>query len=127
MQSQPDSYLIIPKKLKNKGGPLELKNIKNITPVYEKDGVTGRKLTSGDNLEVIHMTMEKGSYLLPHKTPFDAEFYASSGSAVFVIGEKEFKAAEGSIIFCPGNIEHGIRNDTDHTITVLVIKHLKQQ
>ncbi len=106
---------------------MELKNIKDLKPVYEKDGVTGRKLTSGDNLEIIRMTMEKGAYLAPHKTPFDAEFYASKGNAVFVIGGKEFRAAEGSIIFCPGNIEHGIRNETDHTITVLVIKHLKQQ
>lgn len=105
---------------------MELRNIKNITPVYEKDGVTGRKMTSGDNIEIINMTLEKGADLAPHKTPFDAEFYAAKGNAVFVIAGKEIKAPEGSIIECPGNIEHGIRNDSDREITVLVIKHLKK-
>ncbi len=103
---------------------MELKNIKNITPVYEKDGVTGRKLTAGQNIEIIHMTLEKGAYLLPHKTPFDAEFYAAKGNSVFIIAGKEINASEGSIISCPGSIEHGIRNDSDENITVLVIKHL---
>ena len=103
---------------------MELKIVETMAPVYDKDGVTGRKLTAGQNIEIIHMTLEKGAYLAPHKTPFDAEFYASKGNAVFVIGEKEIAAAEGSIIPCPGNIEHGIRNDSDESITVLVIKHL---
>lgn len=105
---------------------MELKNIKNITPVYEKDGVTGRKLTAGQNIEIIHMTLEKGASLLPHQTPFDAEFYAGKGNAVFIIAGKEINAPEGSLIECPGSIEHGIRNDSDENITVLVIKHLNK-
>ncbi len=106
---------------------MEIRKISTAVPLYDKEGVTGRKLTAGENVEIIHMTLEKGAYLLPHKTPFDAEFYASKGQAVFIIGEKEITAPEGSIISCPGNIEHGIRNDSDETINVLVIKHQKKE
>lgn len=97
-----------------------------LEPIYNKDGVTGRKMTADPNFEIIHMTLEPGANLAPHKTPFDAEFYASKGNAVFIIAGKELNAPEGSIVECPGSIEHGIRNDSDEEITVLVIKHLKK-
>lgn len=103
------------------------KDPKTIEPVYSKDGVTGRSMTKGDHFEIIHMTLEPGANLAPHTTPFDAEFFAHKGNAVYTIEGEEINAVEGTIISCMGNIEHGIRNDSKEQITVLVIKKLKKQ
>jgi len=103
---------------------MKLRDPKTFEPIFNKDGVTGRSLTKGDNFEIIFMTLEPGADLKPHTTPFDAEFFIHKGNAVYVIGGKEIKASEETIISCPGNIEHGIRNDTDEELIVLVIKKL---
>ncbi|MBN2790206.1 MAG: cupin domain-containing protein [Candidatus Delongbacteria bacterium] len=96
-----------------------------LEPIYDQDGIVGRKMTVHPNFEIIHMTLEPKSYLKPHKTPFDSEFFAHKGSAVFTVGDKEINAKEGTIIACPGDIPHGMRNDTDEQIIVLVIKKFK--
>lgn len=102
---------------------MNLRDIRTFDAIYEKDSVTGRRL-SGGKIELVHMTLLRGGDLKPHKTPFGVEFFAMKGDAVFTIDGKEINAPEGSIIKCPGSTEHGIRNDTDSEITVLVIKHL---
>ncbi len=105
---------------------MELKDPKMFEPVYNKNGVVGRKMTVDPNFEIIYMTLEPGSDLPPHTTPFDADFFAHKGNPTYSIGGKEINASEGKMIGCPGNIEHGIRNDSDNEVTVLVIKHLKK-
>ena len=105
---------------------MELKDPAKVEPVYNKNGVAGRKMTVDPNFEIIYMTLEPGADLPPHTTPFDADFFAHKGSPTYTIGGKDFKASEGSIIACPGSTEHGIRNESDEEVTVLVIKHLKK-
>lgn len=104
---------------------MNTKDPKTFEPVYNKDGVTGRKMTVNPNFEIIHMTLEPGANLAPHKTPFDAEFFAHKGDPTYKIAGKEIHAEEGTIIICPGEIEHGISNESDNEITVLVIKKFK--
>lgn len=103
---------------------MNLRNIRTFDAIYDKDSVIGRKL-SGGNIKLVHLTVRQGAELKPHITPFDAEFFAMKGDAVFIIDGKEINAPEGSIVVCPGEIEHGLKNPGSTEITVLVIKHLK--
>ncbi len=98
---------------------------RTLEPIYDQDGVVGRKMLVNPSFEIIHMTLEAGAYLKPHKTPFDSEFFIHKGNAVLLIGNEEIKAEEGTILGCPGDIEHVIRNNTDKQITILVIKKIK--
>lgn len=95
---------------------------KTLETIYNEGGIIGRKMTVHPNFEIIHMTLEPKSDLKPHKTPFDSEFFTHKGNAIFTVGNKEIKANEGTTIACPSEVEHGIRNDTDEEIIVLVIK-----
>jgi quercetin dioxygenase-like cupin family protein len=105
---------------------MELTYPNDLDVVYNKDGIKGSSLTKTDNFEIIYMTLEPGAHLAKHKTPFDAEFFTHKGRAVYIIEDREFNSDEGSIIVCPGEIEHGIRNDSNEQIIVLVIKKFKQ-
>ena len=98
---------------------------KTLEPIYNEGGIVGRKMTIHPNFEIIYMTLEAGADLKPHKTPFDSEFFAYKGEAVFIVGEEEIRTKEGNIIKCDGEIPHGIRNDSNEQITVLVIKKFK--
>jgi len=96
-----------------------------VTPLYNQGGVEGRRISSRDGVEIIHMTLAPGSLLEPHTTPFDAQFFVHRGEAVLLIGHQEIPAPAGAILDCPGDTPHGIRNDTDREISLLVIKYLK--
>jgi len=96
-----------------------------VPPLYEQGGVTGRRISARPGVEIIHMTLEPGARLAPHTTPFDAQFFAHRGTAVFLISEGEVTAPEGTLLDCPGDTPHGIRNDTKKEIAVLVIKYLQ--
>jgi quercetin dioxygenase-like cupin family protein len=96
-----------------------------IPPLYDKDGVVGRSIDSRPGMEIIHMSLEPGALLPPHTTSFDALFFAHQGTAVFLVGDEEIIAEPGTLLDCPGNTPHGIRNDTDSFIAVLVIKRFK--
>ena len=98
---------------------------RTLEPIYNQDGVVGRKMTKTPTFEIIHMTLEAGAYLKPHKTPFDSEFFIHKGTAVLIIGDEEIQAKEGSVLACPGDVDHGIRNESNEQITVLVIKKFK--
>ncbi|HDP93924.1 MAG TPA: cupin domain-containing protein [Candidatus Aminicenantes bacterium] len=96
-----------------------------ITPLYEEGGVTGRRISARPGVEIIHMSLEPGAVLAPHTTPFDAQFFSHQGTAVFMVGDGEITAAQGTLLDCPGSTPHGIRNDTEAAIAVLVIKYLR--
>ncbi|MDA3885646.1 MAG: cupin domain-containing protein [Candidatus Delongbacteria bacterium] len=93
--------------------------------IYDQDGIIGRKMTVNSNFEIIHMTLQAGSYLKPHKTPFDSEFFIHKGDAVLLIGDEKIQAKEGTIMACPGEVDHGLRNDSGEVIIILVIKKFK--
>ena len=96
-----------------------------VTPLYNQGGVEGRRISSREGVEIIYMTLAPGSLLDPHTTPFDAQFFVHRGEAVLLIGNQEIPAPAGAILHCPGDIPHGIRNDTGEEITLLVIKYRK--
>ena len=104
---------------------MNLLDPRTLEPVYNKEGVTGRKMTTDLNFEIIYMTLEPGAYLKPHITPFDADFFIHKGNAILEIDGKNISAGEGMILNCPGSVPHGIRNDTQEQIIILVIKHLQ--
>lgn len=97
-----------------------------VTPLYNQGGVEGRRISSRDGVEIIYMTLGSGALLDPHTTPFDAQFFVHRGTAVLLVGSREITAEEGTLLDCPGDTPHGIRNDTDGEIALLVIKYLKK-
>ena len=104
---------------------MKMINHREISPLYEKDGVTGRSISSRDGVEIIYMTLDPGSMLAPHTTPFDAQFFCHRGTAVLLVGGREITATEGTLLECPGDTPHGIRNDTEEEIALLIVKYPK--
>ncbi len=103
---------------------MKITSANDISPLYDKDGVTGRRMRTQPNVEIIHMKLEPGALLAPHTTPFDVDFFTHQGTAVYLVEDQEIVAEAGTILGCPGQTPHGIRNDTDSAIIVLVIKYM---
>jgi len=55
----------------------------------------------------------KGGYLKCHRHTHAEIYYVIQGRGVVTIDGEEFKVGKGSVVFIPGDAEHGIRNEDE--------------
>ncbi len=61
----------------------------------------------GTNASVMFYTTDQiGNGPRLHKHPYDEIFIVGQGRALFTVGDQQFEAAAGQIIFGPANIPH---------------------
>lgn len=71
----------------------------------------------GTNVSVMFYTTEhigRGPRL--HKHPYDEIFIIRQGRALFTVGDRQFEAVAGQIIFGPANIPHKYVNLGPHSL-----------
>lgn len=85
-------------------------------------GVDVRKLYDKESAQVMHITLEPGEGLKPHKTPVDVFFVVLEGTPVIQVGEEEEICEKDDLIESPAHIIHNIRNVSENIARILVVK-----
>jgi quercetin dioxygenase-like cupin family protein len=85
-------------------------------------GVDVRKLYDKESAQVMHITLQPGEGLKPHKTPVDVFFVVLEGTPFILVGEEELVCEKDNLIESPANIVHNIRNISDSIARILVVK-----
>ncbi|MDP2335050.1 MAG: cupin domain-containing protein [Bacteroidota bacterium] len=85
-------------------------------------GVDVRKLYDKESAQVMHITLQPGEGLKPHKTPVDVFFVVLEGTPTITIGEEETVCEKDNLIESPANIVHNIRNVSESVVRILVVK-----
>lgn len=81
-----------------------------------------RKLYDSKHAQMMHITLQPGESLKPHKTPVDAIFYVLEGSPSIHIAEETIVCVKDTLIESPAKITHYISNESDHIARILVTK-----
>src|SRR5690554_2713820 len=81
-----------------------------------------RELYSKETAQAVHIELQPGESLKPHKTPVDVFFYVLEGTPDVFIGEDKQRVEQDSLVESPQNITHYFANNTETKVRVLVVK-----
>lgn len=81
-----------------------------------------RQLYNHASAQVMHITLQPGQTLKPHKTPVDVVFYILEGTPTIHIGDESHVFEKDTLIESPANILHYISNEGDVIARILVTK-----
>jgi quercetin dioxygenase-like cupin family protein len=97
-----------------------------IKEVKEHVGATAEKfykttLFRGDRLMLGLNCLEPGQVQKPHDhADQDKFYYIVEGNGRFWLGEQQITAGAGTIIWAPSGVVHGVANESDGRLTLLV-------
>ena len=94
----------------------------NCEKTHPKHGVRVAPLYSKKDAQVMHITLQPGEKLIPHKTPVDVFFYVLEGRVHVTIGEEKKSFSRDTLIESPAHIQHFLSNYEDVLTRVLVVK-----
>lgn len=80
------------------------------------------QLYNDESAQLMHITLQPGEKLLPHKTPVDVAFYVLEGTPTIHIGDKEETFEKDTLIESPERITHWLSNQSETVARVLVLK-----
>ena len=78
-------------------------------------------LSDGRTLKLSVVDVGKATHA-PHKHPEDEFFFILEGKAEFYLDGKTKVVGPNTSLYCPSNVEHGIKNAGDTQLKYLVIK-----
>ncbi len=81
-----------------------------------------RQLYDDHSAQIMHITLQPGEALKPHKTPVDVVFYVLEGKPTIHIGNESKVFEKDTLIESPADIVHYISNDKDTQARIMVIK-----
>lgn len=81
-----------------------------------------RALYNKESAQVMHITLQAGEALKPHKTPVDVFFYVLEGAPSILVGEEKVQVSKDALVESPADIVHNISNETDDLARILVVK-----
>lgn len=80
------------------------------------------QLYNKETAQVMHITLQPGESLKPHKTPVDVFFYILEGKPTIHIGEESVAFEKDRLIESPADIVHSISNEGSDIARILVTK-----
>lgn len=98
------------------------RNFKSEPKKDNPHGVEVHKMYDDPSAQIMHMTLQPGQSLKPHKTPVDVTFYILEGQPTVLVGEETEQFEEGTLIESPAHIIHSLSNETNKVAKLLVIK-----
>lgn len=101
---------------------MKIINVRNNPALENPHNIRATKIYDENNTTVVHMALEPGESLKPHKTPVNVFFYVLEGNPTIEVGEGKEKVLQDSIVDSPANIMHCVYNETDSVIRFLVVK-----
>ncbi len=97
-------------------------SINNTETKQNPHGVEVKQLYNQADAQVMHISLQPGESLKPHKTPVDVFFYVLEGNPTIFIGEESIEAEKDTLIESPKEIVHYISNQTQKLARILVVK-----
>ena len=98
------------------------RSYKTEAPKENPHQVDVRQLYNDASAQVMHITLQPGQTLKPHKTPVDVFFYVLEGTPTVHIGDESQQFEKDNLIESPANITHYLSNEADTTARILVTK-----
>lgn len=77
---------------------------------------------NSESAQIMHMTLQPGERLIPHKTPVDVTFYVLEGRPTIHIGDEKESFGQDTLIESPATIMHCISNESEAIARILVTK-----
>lgn len=81
-----------------------------------------RQLYNAQSAQIMHITLQPGESLKPHKTPVDVTFYVLEGTPTVHVGNESVIYGKDTLIESPANIVHYLSNEHEQLARILVIK-----
>lgn len=81
-----------------------------------------RKIYDKDSAQALHITLQPGEALKPHKTPVDVFFYILEGSPEVLVGDEKIQVQADSLVESPKDIVHCLYNNSKSIARILVVK-----
>jgi quercetin dioxygenase-like cupin family protein len=85
----------------------------------------GKELADGKTLKMSVVAPHSANHL-PHSHPEDEFFFVLEGRIEFSLGAERKVVGPHSSLYCPPNVEHGIKNIGDTEARYLVFKKYQQ-
>jgi len=80
-------------------------------------------LQNDDNTKIILFGFAPGQELSAHTAPFPATLVFLKGEALLKLGGEEQPAVEGTFVYMPPNLEHGIQAETEVVMLLTMVKN----
>ncbi|WP_320112548.1 cupin domain-containing protein [Draconibacterium orientale] len=103
------------------------KTFKTEEPKANPHQVDVRQLYNKESAQVMHITLQPGEALKPHKTPVDVFFYILEGTPTVHIGDESDRFERDTLIESPAKIKHYLSNESDKPARILVTKAPRQE
>lgn len=87
-----------------------------------KDRPSSQTLINDGKTRVILFGFAAGQELSAHKAPVPVTLTFLKGEAVLTLGADEQEAAEGTLVYMPPHLEHGVKARTDVVMLLTMIK-----
>jgi len=81
-----------------------------------------RKLYDHDNAQVMHITLNPGETLKPHRTPVDVFFYILEGWVDVRVGDETVTVSSDRLVESPKDIAHCLSNSSGTVARIMVVK-----
>ena len=85
-------------------------------------GVVVQQMYNQPDAQVVHITLQPGEALKPHKTPVDVFFFVLEGTPTVHIGDETKTFDKDTLIESPKDIVHFLSNEGTGIARILVVK-----
>ncbi|HEY5481334.1 MAG TPA: cupin domain-containing protein [Verrucomicrobiae bacterium] len=99
-----------------------VRDIRELAKVPE-NGILSQTLQNDDRTKVILFGFAAGQELSAHTAPFPATLIFLKGEAHLRLGGEEQLATEGTFVYMPPNLEHGIKAQSEVVMLLTMIKN----
>lgn len=81
-----------------------------------------KQIYNKESAQVMHITLQSGDTLKPHKTPVDVCFYVLEGTPTVHVGDESVVFEKDTLIESPADIVHYLSNEGTDQARILVTK-----
>jgi quercetin dioxygenase-like cupin family protein len=88
----------------------------------EPDSIVSHTIQNDARSKIIRFCFGPGQELSAHTAPFPATLYFVKGEAALTLGADQHDAGEGTFVYMPANLEHGIQAKTEVVMLLTMLK-----
>ena len=99
------------------------KSLQSSEKILDLPGITGNKLFTSPDVELVHLSLNPGKQMVPHTMPMKVIFYILEGKIDVVLDNETFSLSANEFIEAPVGAERYTANTSDKPARILVIKH----
>ncbi len=92
-----------------------------------ENGILSQTLQNDDRTKVILFGFAPGQELSAHTAPFPAMLTFLKGEALLNLGGEQRDAGEGTFVYMPPRLEHGVKARTEVVMLLTMIKDPSRQ